>query len=161
MVIYATPSLTRFTSTFPMVRSIQTKVKRVIFARMDPGEDVLKSIEKVAKEHDVKSGQLSLIGAVSKAKLGYFDRKGVEYKDFTVDEDVEVVSCIGNISTHDGNIVVHAHMIVADEAGKCWGGHLMAGCMVSVTIELVIIETEIELIRKRDDVTGLNLLHID
>jgi predicted DNA-binding protein with PD1-like motif len=144
-----------------MVRSIQTQIKRVIFARMYPGEDVLESIEAVAREHSVRSGQLSLIGAVSKAKLGYFHTEAVEYRDFMVNEDVEVVSCIGDISTHNGNLVVHAHMVVADEAGKCWGGHLMAGCEVSVTIELVIIETEIELIRKRDDVTGLNLLHID
>ncbi len=144
-----------------MVRSIQTGIKRVIFARMDPGEDVLEVIEAVAVEHGVRSGQLSLIGAISKAKLGYFHRGAAEYKHFTVDEDVEVVSCIGDISTHDGDIVVHAHIVVADETGKCWAGHLMKGCEVSVTIELVIIETEIELIRKRDDVTGLNLLHID
>ncbi len=128
---------------------------------MDPGEDVLGTIEAVAKEHGVRSGQLRLIGAVSRAKLGYFHRKAEEYRDFTVDEDVEVVSCMGDISTHEGNLVVHAHMIVADEAGKCWGGHLMAGCEVSVTIELVIIETEVELVRKRDDVSGLNLFHID
>jgi len=144
-----------------MVRSIQTESKRVIFARMYPGEDVLESIESVAKKHGVRSGQLSLIGAISKAKLGYFHREAVEYRDFTVDEDVEVVSCMGNIATHEGKLVVHAHMIVADEAGQCWGGHLMKGCEVSVTIELVIIETEIDLIRKRDDATGLNLLYID
>jgi predicted DNA-binding protein with PD1-like motif len=144
-----------------MVRSIQTEGIRIIFARMHPGEDVLESIEKVVKKHGVKSGQLSLIGAVSKAKLGYFNRDTAEYRHFTVEEDVEVVSCMGNISTHEENIVVHAHMIVADESGKCYGGHLMVGCEVSVTIELVIIETEIELIRKQDDATGLNLLHID
>jgi predicted DNA-binding protein with PD1-like motif len=144
-----------------MVRSIQTETKRAIFARMEPGEDVLGTIESVAREHGVKSGQLSLIGAVSKAKLGYFQRESSEYKDFTVNKDVEVVSCIGDISTHEGNLIIHAHMVVADETGRCWGGHLMAGCEVSVTIELVIIETEIELIRARDDVTGLNLLQID
>lgn len=144
-----------------MVRSVQTEIIRVIFAKMEPGEDVFETIGAVAKEHGVRSGQLSLIGAVSKAKLGYFHVEASEYRDFTIDEDVEVVSCIGDISTHEGNLVVHAHMIVADETGKCWGGHLMTGCKVSVTIELVIIETEIELIRKRDDRTGLNLLHID
>ena len=144
-----------------MVRSIQTEIKRVIFARMEPGEDVLGTIESVAREYGVKSGQLSLIGAVSKAKLGYFHRESSEYKDFIVNKDVEVVSCIGDISTLQGDLVIHAHMIVADETGRCWGGHLMAGCEVSVTIELVIIETEIELMRARDDVTGLNLFHID
>jgi len=143
-----------------MVRSIQTKIKRVIFARMDPGEDVLESIEAVAKEYGIKSGQISLIGAVSKAKLGYYHRESAEYKHFMVNEDVEVVSCMGDISSHEGNIVVHAHMIVADESGKCYGGHLMIGCEVSVTIELVVIETEINLTRKYDDLTGLNLLNI-
>ncbi len=144
-----------------MVRSTQTGIKRVIFARMDPGEDVLETIETVAKQYGVGSGQLTLIGAISRAKLGYFDRDTKEYKHFIVNEDVEVVSCMGDISSHSGNLVVHAHMIVADEAGKCYGGHLMAGCEVSVTIELVIIETEIQLIRHRDNATGLNLLHIN
>lgn len=128
---------------------------------MDPGEDVLETIEAVAKQYGVRSGQLTLIGAISKAKLGYFDTDAKEYKHFIVDENVEVVSCMGDISSHEGNLVVHAHMIVADEVGKCYGGHLMAGCEVSVTIELVIIETEIQLIRQRDIATGLNLLHIN
>jgi len=161
MAIYASSSLVRSTSIIAMVRSTQTGIKRVIFARMDPGEDVLETIETVAKHYGVRSGQLTLIGAISRAKLGYFDRDTRGYKHFIVDEDVEVVSCVGDISFHEENLVVHAHMIVADEVGKCYGGHLMAGCEVSVTIELVIIETEIQLNRHRDDLTGLNLLHIN
>lgn len=143
-----------------MVRSIQTEAKRVIFARMEPGEDVLETIETVAAEYGIRSGQVSLIGAISLATLGYFHIETNEYRDFTVDEDVEVVSCIGNISTLNGKAMVHAHMIVANETGKCFGGHLMSGCRVSVTIELVIIETAEELTRTRDEGTGLNLLNI-
>ena len=143
-----------------MVRSIQTETKRVIFARMEPGEDVLETIETVAAEYGIKSGQVSLIGAISGATLGYFHIKANEYRDFIIDEDVEVVSCIGNISTLNGKSMVHAHMIVADETGKCYGGHLMPGCRVSVTIELVIIEAAEELTRARDERTGLNLLRI-
>ncbi len=143
-----------------MVRSIQTEAKRVIFSRMEPGEDVLETIETVAAEYGVKSGQVHLIGAISGAKLGYFNIKANEYRDFFVDDDVEVVSCMGNISMLDGKPLVHAHMIVADEAGKCYGGHLMRGCKVSATIELVITEISTELKRARDERTGLNLLNI-
>ena len=143
-----------------MVRSIQTESKRVIFSRMEPGEDVLETIEAVAAENNVKSGYVSMIGAISGAKLGYFHLKANEYRDFTVDEDVEVVSCMGNISMLNGKPMVHAHMIVSDEAGKCYGGHLMKGCKVSVTIELVITETAVDLSRARDERTGLNLLDI-
>ncbi len=128
---------------------------------MEPGEDILNTIETVAASHGVKSGQLSLIGAVSRAKLGYYDRASGEYKDFVVDRDLEVVSCLGNIShTRDGGLVVHAHIVVADENGNCYGGHLMAGCEVSVTIELLILETESEIFRAKDELTGLNLMDI-
>ncbi|MHA1949880.1 MAG: PPC domain-containing DNA-binding protein [Candidatus Thorarchaeota archaeon] len=144
-----------------MVRSIQTEAKRVIFSRMYPGEDVLETIEAVATEYGVNSGHITLIGAVSGVKLGYFHLRANEYRDFTIDEDVEVVSCMGNISTLNGKPMVHAHIIVSDEKGKCYGGHLMRGCKVSVTIELVITETEIDLARARDETTGLNLLNIN
>jgi len=127
---------------------------------MEPGEDVLETIEAVAAEFDVKSGHVSMIGAISGAKLGYFHLEANEYRDFTVDEDVEVVSCMGNISMLNGKPMVHAHIIVSDEAGKCYGGHLMKGCKVSVTIELVITETTADLSRARDERTGLNLLDI-
>jgi len=143
-----------------MVRSIQTETSRVIISRMEPGEDVLETIGKVATEHGVKSGHLTLIGAISGAKLGYFHIGANEYRDFTIDEDLEVVSCMGNISTVNDSVVVHAHMIVADEAGRCYGGHLMEGCKVSVTIELVLTETTADLTRARDERTGLNLLNI-
>ncbi len=144
-----------------MVRSTKTTVTGAIFARMEPGEDIIETIEKVVSKHNVKSGQLTLIGAVSRATLGYFDRESGKYKDFKVERDLEVVSGMGNIARlADDSIVVHAHIIVADEEGRCWGGHLMSGCEVSVTIELVIMETDVDLRRARDELTGLNLLDI-
>jgi predicted DNA-binding protein with PD1-like motif len=128
---------------------------------MEPGDDFLKTIERVALKHNVKSGQITLIGAVSRAKLGYFDRESGVYKDFLIDRDLEVVSGMGTISRlKDDSVVVHTHLVVSDEEGRCWGGHLMAGCEVSVTIELVIIETEAQLKRAKDELTGLNLLDI-
>jgi predicted DNA-binding protein with PD1-like motif len=128
---------------------------------MEPGEDVLETIEKVAKTHNIVSGQLMLIGAIAGAKLGYFDLESKSYKHFSVDEDVEVVSCMGNISKHEESLVVHAHMIVADDKGKCYGGHLLPGCTVSVTIELFINEVEANLRRSKDATTDLNLLSLN
>lgn len=145
----------------PMVRSLSTEAKRVIFVRMEPGEDILKTIEAVASEHGIRAGQLTLIGAISKARLGFFERESMEYKTFTVDKDLEVVSCTGNIaSTFEGGLIVHAHMVIADQDGRCYGGHLMPGCEVSVTLELIITEMNEAVKRARDEATGLNLLDI-
>ncbi|MHA2601631.1 MAG: PPC domain-containing DNA-binding protein [Candidatus Thorarchaeota archaeon SMTZ1-83] len=144
-----------------MVRTLSTNIKGAIFARMYPGEDLIKTIEKVAVENDVRSGQLSLIGAVSTAKLRWFNRTTGEYNEFVVNRDTEIVSCMGNIArTRDGGLVVHAHMIVADEDGTCYGGHLAPGCEVSVVAELIIIEMEQEIFRVKDEVTGLGLMDL-
>ncbi len=144
-----------------MVKSTVTDSARTIVARLMPGEDILESIEALADEHGIRSGQISLIGAIKQATLGYFDRHTGEYRDFSIDEDLEVVSCVGNIARlRNDEVAVHAHMVVADEQGKCHGGHLMKGCVVSVTIEVVIIELEGDIYRDKDKATGLNLLDI-
>ena len=145
-----------------MVFTKETKLKRVIIARLEKGEDILKTLEKVAKKHSITSGQLTLIGAVQGIKLGYFDVEKNSYTHFEVDEDLEVVSCIGNIATlDDGSLIVHAHMIASDRNGRCYGGHLMEGCRVSATIEVYILEVEENIYRGRDELTGLNLLQLD
>ena len=143
-----------------MVRTVSTKVSRVVFARMESGEDIIRTIEKVAIEYGIKTGQLMLIGAISKAQLGYFERECNEYKKFSVEKDLEVVSCIGNISIHDNDVIIHAHMVAADENGTCYGGHLLQGCEVSVTIELAIFEFEKIIKRSKDPSTGLNLMNL-
>lgn len=144
-----------------MVKSTITKSARTIVARLMPGEDILQSLQALADEHGIRSAQISLIGAIKHARLGYFDRHACEYRDFSIDEDLEVVSCVGNMSRlRNDEVVVHAHMVVADEKGNCHGGHLMKGCVVSVTIEVVIMELDADIYRDRDEATGLNLLDL-
>ncbi|MBE0525910.1 DNA-binding protein [Candidatus Thorarchaeota archaeon] len=143
-----------------MVRTFVTSTTgRVIVVRLEPGEDIIKSIESIVAENKLQSGHLSLIGAVSNVHLRYFDLHEKVYKDFTIDEDLEIVSCIGNISRLKDDYIVHAHVVASDVNGKCYAGHLMEGCEVSVTIEIVITEFP-KMSRARDEVTGLNLLDL-
>ena len=144
-----------------MPTTISTKIGSTFVSRMVQGEDVLRTIQEIASEKKISAGQLTLIGAISKATLGYFDRESKQYRSFSIDEDLEVVSCMGNIAiAENGDYIVHAHMIVADEKGKCYGGHLMEGCEVSVTIELIINVFDGKLLRAIDTDTGLNLLNL-
>ncbi len=73
-----------------------------------------------------------------------------------------MVSLAGNVSRlKDDTVVVHAHAVMSDENGNCYGGHVLKGCIVSVTLEVVILELEKKLLRDRDARTGLNLLSLD
>ncbi|MDF1539445.1 MAG: DNA-binding protein [Candidatus Thorarchaeota archaeon] len=144
-----------------MVTTKVTQAVKTIIARLDPGEDVLETLESLVLEHNVHAGHMMLIGAISGATLGYFDIHKKEYRSFTISEDLEVTSCIGNVAfTKDGTPIVHAHMVVADEKGASYSGHLMKGCIVSVTIEVVLTVLGGELLRVVDDRFGLNLLKL-
>ncbi|MFW9953180.1 MAG: PPC domain-containing DNA-binding protein [Candidatus Thorarchaeota archaeon] len=144
-----------------MVSIQKTRTIKTVVARMVPGEDILETLEDLAKKLEIRAGYLMLIGAISGATLGYFDLEKKQYKSFIIDKDLEVTSCIGNIAVgRDGNPIVHAHIVVADEQGKSFSGHLMRGCRVSVTIEVILTILDGKLERAPDSTSGLNLLNL-
>ncbi|MFW9907058.1 MAG: PPC domain-containing DNA-binding protein [Candidatus Thorarchaeota archaeon] len=144
-----------------MVSIQKTRTIKTVVVRMVPGEDILETLEDLAKKLEIRAGYLMLIGAISGATLGYFDLEKKQYKSFIIDKDLEVTSCIGNIAVgRDGNPIVHAHIVVADEQGKSFSGHLMRGCRVSVTIEVILTILDGKLERAPDNTSGLNLLNL-
>lgn len=144
-----------------MAGSIKTKAQTVVVARLNPGDDILESIQRIVKEHNITSGYLNAIGAISRATLGFFDSVKGEYRTIDIDRHLEVASCMGNISTlKDGTIVVHVHMVASDRQGNCYGGHVMPGCKVSVTLEILITGINYQLLRAYDEKIGLNLLDL-
>ncbi|MEM4735123.1 MAG: DNA-binding protein [Candidatus Thorarchaeota archaeon] len=142
-----------------MTHAVTVIPRRVVVARLEPGDDVLESLQTIARDQDIRGAQLSAIGALSGARVGYFELASRKYREIEINREVEVVSCIGNISRlEDGQTVIHAHMVVSDDEGRCYGGHLMKGCVVSVTLEVVIMEFDKGLLRAHDKRSGLNLL---
>jgi len=135
-------------------------VKRVIFSRVLEGEDLADAIKKRVKNEKVKAGIFIVIGSLRKAVLGYY--KEGEYKTIKLEGPLEIASGMGNIAVDEkGEIMVHAHLVVSNEKGEAFGGHLMKGSPVGATAELVIIEASVNLKRVLDEKTGLKLLKLD
>jgi len=131
----------------------------VIVRILEKGEDVFEAIKETAEKNNIKSGIFNMIGAVSKAVIGYFDVKMKDYRKIVLEKDMELVSCIGNITKReDGSTVVHAHIALADEEGNVYGGHLFPGTIIGVTGELFIFPFKKRIIRKFDDKTNLYLI---
>jgi len=143
------------------VKAIESRLGRVIFARLFENEDLLEAISNTAKQKGIKAGFFILIGTLKEAKFGFY-RRG-KYEPIQIDEPVEIVSCIGNISLkEEGELVVHAHISVSDENGIVTGGHLLPGCLVAATAELVLVESaDVKLLRKFDKKTKLYLWHFE
>ena len=106
----------------------------------DTGDEVVEGLERFARERRLDAAQLSGIGAFSDATLGYFDWQTKEYTPLSVDEQVEVVSLLGDVALKDGEAAVHAHVVVARADGSALGGHLLGG-HVRPTLEVIVTES--------------------
>lgn len=123
----------------------------------ETGEEVVSTLTAFAKANHIAAAHFTAIGAFSDADLGYFDPQKKEYRKNRVDEQVEVVSLIGDIALDKGEPKVHAHVVVGKKDGAAMGGHLLEG-HVRPTLELVLEDSGEPLKRKFDAASGLALI---
>ncbi|MCK4381193.1 MAG: DNA-binding protein [Candidatus Lokiarchaeota archaeon] len=142
------------------MKSLETKVTRVIVGKIEPGEDLIDSIIELVKNFDIKSGFIKCIGALKTFTIGFYIIDSKEYKMETFNEYVELISCIGNIAYKDGEPIIHLHVSLGKSDYSVIGGHLSKPSIVSVTGEVSIIEIDQELIRIDDPEFNLSLLSI-
>jgi len=139
---------------------IEGQVGRIFFSRILEGEDLADAIVRRIEEKAVKAGIFIVIGSLEKATLGYY-KEGV-YKYIHLEGPLEIASCMGNIAVgEEGNVMIHAHLVVTNEKDETFGGHLMKGSPVGATAELMIIEAVgVNLQRAFDEKTKLNILKL-
>ena len=113
------------------------KHNNYFMGKLRRGVDLLEEITQVCKKEDIRLGRVEALGAVKKARLAYYDQDDHEYRFFELDQHLEITNLTGNISIKDGEPMVHAHVTLADEKGKAFGGHLAPGTIV-FACELVI-----------------------
>jgi len=136
------------------------KAGKIGVFRLLENDDLIESVKRNAQESNIRAGAFILIGSIKHAVLGYY-RDG-EYKNTKFEGPLEVASCTGNVAVDEkGEAVVHAHVVVTNEKGEAFGGHLMTDSPVGATAELILIETEgISMVRVFDEKTKLRLLRL-
>jgi len=139
------------------VRSIAGHPQKVHLVILEKGEEVVSSLLAFAHNEDVRSAQVTAIGAFSEIVLGFFDPQRKRYLEIPVREQVEVVSLAGNFTEENGQQRLHAHVAVAKRDGTAHGGHLMRG-IVGPTLEAMVTEVAAHLQRRSDPETGLALI---
>lgn len=125
----------------------------------DKNDDVVPLLLQFAEENDLHGARLSGIGAFQRVRLGYFDREVRKYQPIEINEQVELLSLIGNFARTDGKAKLHVHVIVGKRDGTAHGGHLLEG-HVWPTMEIMVVETPAYLQRTLDEITGLPLLDL-
>ncbi|MBQ3211241.1 MAG: DNA-binding protein [Oscillospiraceae bacterium] len=103
--------------------------------RLRRGADLLKSIEELCTKNAIRAGVvLSAVGCVSRGRVR--DAGGVNIVDIA--EPLEIVSLMGTVS----HTRCHLHVSFSKEDLSVVGGHLVTGCIINTTCELIIGELE-------------------
>jgi predicted DNA-binding protein with PD1-like motif len=106
-----------------LIHGADEKTFALIF---DKGDGVMAGLLSFAQEQKLTASHFTAIGAFERATLGYFDRAQKDYEKIRINEQVEVLSLIGDIATDDdGGPKVHAHVVVGKRDGMEHGGHLL------------------------------------
>jgi len=100
--------------------------------RLAPGQDLLDSIESFVLQKQIEAGcVLSGVGSLTHAVLRLANRE--IHSDY--EGHFEIVSITGIVSIHGS----HLHISISDENGATIGGHLVSGCKIYTTAEIVIV----------------------
>jgi hypothetical protein len=134
---------------------------RVWIAVLAEGEEAKQSLLKIAKKEKIEDASFVALGAFAKATVAYFDWQKKKYQDIPVDEQVEVITLVGDIVPDEkGKASLHAHTVLGRSDGSTRGGHLQEG-HVRPTLEITITETPAHLTRRKHPDLGLALIEAD
>ena len=112
---------------------------KTVFSRLFEDEDLFESIKNRAETNGIRAGFFVLIGTIKRVALGYY--KDGKYDTIRLEGPLEVASCTGNVAVDErGEVAIHAHIVVSNEKGEAFGGHLMKGSEVGATAELTMVE---------------------
>jgi uncharacterized protein len=126
----------------------------------DKGDEVVAQLTAFARERDIVGAHLSGLGAFSRVTFGFFEKASNDYRRIVLDEQVEVMSLVGNVARDArGEPKLHAHVVVGRVDCTAHGGHLLEG-HVWPTLEVILSAHKEPLRRNVDEETGLPLLDL-
>ena len=133
--------------------------RRTFAVTLEIGEEAVAGLTALAAELGLGASQVTGIGGFQRVRLGYFDAETSGFRENEVNEQVELLSMVGNIaaSGEEGRPGLHAHVVLGCSDATTRGGHLVEA-VVRPTLEVIIEETPEHLKRQHDPKTGLCLL---
>lgn len=127
--------------------------------RLTPGTDLKDALERLARDRGLSAEFiLTCVGSLSQARLRMPGAPGQAKVFRTYQKPMEIVSLTGPLCLD----CLQIHISLSRRDGVCIGGHLVRGCLVHTTAELVIGDlTDLVFRRVEDPATGYRELRVD
>ena len=133
--------------TAPAVPVAPHSILKTYALRLRPGDDLRQQLTAFVQAQHIAAGtMLTCVGSLTVATLRLANQEGpTVYRGH-----FEIVSLVGTLSVNGS----HLHLAVADSTGRTIGGHLLDGCRVYTTAEIVLGELPQLAFRRETDATS-------
>ena len=131
-----------------VVATARASALKTYSLRLRPGDDLRQQLTAFVQEHHIRAGaMLTCVGSLTVTTLRLANQEAASvYRGH-----FEIVSLVGTLSVNGS----HLHLAVSDSTGRTIGGHLLDGCRVYTTAEIVLGELpEVEYRRETDPAFG-------
>ena len=122
--------------------------------RLTPGQDLRQALAHCARRPAAPAYALvTCCGSLDVARL----RPAAAEDALALEGPLEILSLTGTLNASG----VHLHVSVSDSEGAVFGGHLLSGCLIRTTAEIVLLALPgVRFARRRDAATGYRELAI-
>lgn len=122
--------------------------------RLKPGQDLKQSIDTLVQNAGIEAGWIAAcVGSLTDYQVRFANQE----KGYSDKGHFEILSLSGTISVHGS----HLHLAISDSTGKTIGGHLLEGCKIYTTAEIVIMQSQEHIFsREKDGSTPWNELQV-
>ena len=104
---------------------------KYVAVRLSPGTDLRVEIERLVTQYHIRAGWIvTCVGSLSNYSLRFANQE-------TASEGTghfEILSLVGTLSISG----CHLHICISDHTGATTGGHLLEGCTIYTTAELIV-----------------------
>jgi len=145
----------------------ESEMGRRFALAFERGDELMSTLKEFAERERLRASEFTAIGALSSARLAYFDVETREYIELPDPGQVEVASMNGRITLPrdadpddpPAERQLHIHCVLSGRDGSTIAGHLLEAT-VRPTLELFITESTTHLTRREDPDSGLPVLAI-
>jgi len=132
----------------------EEKVYAIVFLK---GDEVLSGLTDFAAKYGVGDAHFTGIGAVSSATTAWLDTEKKMYRPTVTNEQVEVLSLVGDVAAFNGKPVVHMHAVLGRRDGTTVGGHVWE-LHANPTVEVFLTANTAPLSKRADPASGIKLI---
>lgn len=149
-----TPAAMPASSAAPATVTAQPSRMHTLSLRLRPGQDLRQQLTALVAQQRLPAGAvLTCVGSLTQVTLRLANQEGpTVYRGH-----FEIVSLVGTLAESGS----HLHLAVADSTGRTIGGHLLDGCLVFTTAELVLgVLDDVSFRREADPTFGYRELAV-